>query len=69
MSLEARREAIEIVAELLDERYPEAGTEPGDVAIVIVDKLLETHAISRRAPRVHRPASPSRRSILEEIDL
>jgi hypothetical protein len=59
VSSAARQEAIRIVAGQLDERF--------DVAMRIVDKLLETHAISRRAPRRHRPAHPDARPVVQRI--
>lgn len=52
MSTEARREAIAIVVDELERlRGPYKGREPD--AGAIVDKLLETHAISRRSPRLN----------------
>lgn len=54
MSTAARDEAIVIVEDVLANRLPEHRDE--SVAERIVDTLLETHSISRNAPRVHRPS-------------
>ncbi len=63
MSTEARREAIGVVRTVLSEGL---ATELGPLspfhqtlAERSIDRLLETHAIVRRAPRVHRAARPA----------
>jgi hypothetical protein len=72
MSTAARDEAIEIVAdvfgEVIEEVEPKylstnvatlvAAGEYRGAAEIVVDKLLETHSISRNAPRVHRASDP-----------
>ena len=55
MSAEARAEAIEVVArELHEYNWAPPMIDCRPVAESLVDKLLETHAISRRAPRSYR---------------
>jgi hypothetical protein len=69
VSSAARDEAIEVVAAEL-EATTNARPAIGERwrATVIVDKLLETHAIVRRAPRIHRPARPTAgRSVVDRI--
>lgn len=58
MSTAARDEAIEIVMDELI-RQSRRGLAPGEQAEQIVDKLLETHAISRQAPRILRRSDDS----------
>jgi hypothetical protein len=81
MSTAARREAIDIITRALGEQFvwivrvdpdsrPLDEPEPDralEIAATIVDRLLETHAISRRAPRLHRAAKPRPRRALDGL--
>lgn len=66
MSTAAREEAIEILTASLVEQG--SGTSIRPHVVVAVDRLLETHAISRNAPRVHRPSDAEHpRSVLQRV--